>query len=284
MSTNVTIQYEALVQGGLTTVQLRAALAAVPVPLDTLAAFGVGLLTDTVGAPNATRTIVLSLVPTTNATATAQLQPGEGLDTGSPISGLTLTAGGHGYVAVPDVVIADTPLPLAVQPKGYVKGSGAKARATLNLFGFTVETPGALYAVPPLVVLTGGLGPGGVQGTAHATVAAGLVTGVIVDTPGSGYVAPPTVTLIPNPSGSGATALAVLQVNGLTLLGAPNPSIGGFGKRYTTPTVTIVPKFLSSWPDSSGVASQAKLFANILKSSIERALCCPVFAAAPVVV
>jgi len=284
MSTNVTCSYTVETRGGGTLLATQAALAAVPVPIDTFQAFGVGLLSDATGGSPATRTIVLSLVPTANATATAQLQPGEGSHTGSPIAGLTLTSGGHGYVAPPDIVIADTPLPLALQPKGYVPGSGAKAVATLDIFDILVESGGAGYASAPLVTLVGGLAPGGVAGTAHVSIIAGSLGAFTVDTPGSGYVAPPVVVLTGGAPVTPGAGLARLQVSGLTLLGAQNTPEGGWGKHYTAPTVTIVPKFLSSWPDSSGVASQAALFQNIMLSAIARALCCPVFAAAPIVV
>jgi hypothetical protein len=65
-----------------------------------------------------------------------------------------------------------------------------------------------------------------------------------------------------------------MQVSSLILLGR--------GNGYLAPMVTMVPRFKHMFPDADA-AGQAAAFANILKSLFEKQLCCPVFAAAPVI-
>ncbi|UMO77252.1 tail sheath protein [Stenotrophomonas maltophilia phage vB_SmaM_Ps15] len=72
----------------------------------------------------------------------------------------------------------------------------------------TVSDGGQNYTVAPTVTLSAPA-PGGVQATATATVAAGVVTGITVVNKGSGYTSAPTVTI--SGDGTGATATATLK-------------------------------------------------------------------------
>lgn len=63
---------------------------------------------------------------------------------------------------------------------------------------------GAGYTSAPTVSIGAPTGAGGVQATATATVAGGVVTAITITAAGSGYTTPPTVTL----SGGGATTQA----------------------------------------------------------------------------
>lgn len=73
--------------------------------------------------------------------------------------------------------------------------------------GGTGYTGGATVAIgaPPA---------GGVQATATATVAGGIITGYVITNPGEGYTSAPTVTVTPVSGGSGAAP-------GTPVLGAP---------------------------------------------------------------
>ena len=79
-----------------------------------------------------------------------------------------------------------------------------------TMSGFQMDSAGTGYTIAPTVVLTGGLGTGGVAATAHAVldVAGQRVAGIVLDTPGSGYISAPTVVLSGG-DGTGASATAL---------------------------------------------------------------------------
>jgi len=138
----------------------------------------------------------------------------------SPVTGVTVTAGGSGYTTAPTVGFTGV-------------GTGAAATATIArvVSSIAVTFGGTGYTTAPAVVFTGGGGGSGAAAT--ATVAGGVVTGITVTTPGSGYTTRPTVSLTGG-GGTGAVASATLAtvVTGVTM------TSGGTG--YTTaPTVAF---------------------------------------------
>jgi hypothetical protein len=258
-TTTATLVYKAVAQGG-SVAAISAAMAAVPLPQDILTKLGVRVQSDVTAG--LTRTIVLALVPIVNATATAALVPGNN-GSGSPIVSLTFVGEGDGYAAPPDISITDT---------AKNGGFGARAIVKLDVFSIGLTAPGAGYATAPIVTFVGGqLAPGGVPATAHATVLAGAVNTLALDTLGSGYNGIPNL-LFTGGGGSGAAGSVLMETAGLVLLG------GGSG--YKSPVVTFVPHFKSLFPDTG---DQRAPFWNLIKTNMQRQLCCPIFAAPPVI-
>ena len=240
---------------------IAAVLGAAPLNTAILGAFGLLLKTDVTVA--GVRTVNLGLVPTVAATATAQLQPGA-TPSGSPVVGLTLTAPGSGFSAVPPVVITNA--------AGDTTGKGAKARASLDVASVTLGAGGNLYA-GPTVALVGGLAPGGVAATVTATfVPGGAITGFTVVTPGSGYNGIPQV-VITDPLGAGATGTAVLQVATLTVTN------GGVGYQ-APPTVLIESLFKMLFPDGP---NQRAPLNNLFTAGLQEATLLQIVADAPVI-
>lgn len=256
MSTLATLVYSVVAQGA-TPSAITAALAAVPLPQDILTRLGVRVQGDVTAA--LTRTIALRLVPIVDATATAQILPGND-GSGSPVVGLTSVGEGNGYAAPPDVVITDS----------VGKGFGAKANAKLNILSVALTGGGAGYVSPPTVNIVGG-DLRGTPAVITATVALGAVTALNLVSSGSGYNGIPTL-VITGGGGAGATGTVLMQAAGLTLLGG--------GKGYVAPVVTLKSHFKTMFPDTG---DQRAPFWNLMRQSIQRQLCCPIFAAAPVI-
>lgn len=241
---------------------LNAAMEAYELPQATLTCMGLLLSSDSTTA--GVRTINLALVPTVAATATAQLNPGGGAPSASPVFSLTLTGAGSGYAAPPVVSI--------VPASGDSTGNGAKARATLNLASVSVTSEGSGYVVP-IVEFVGNLAPNGTPATATATVVGGMITGIAVTSPGSGYTGIPQVLILDPGGGTGAEATAVMQVGSLVLT---NP-----GKAYSAaPTVVLTPLFKSQWPDGS---NQAQPLAGLFLPGISKTSLAQVVASPPVI-
>lgn len=237
---------------------------AVPPPVNELNAFGCTVFSDAAtsdGAhpPTITRRLTV-LFKNTEATATATRDTSEGA---GPIKALTLTGNGANYGAPPIVQITDsTSTPTKV----------ARAHATLDVSSVTVNSGGGSY-VTPTVTFVGGLAPGGVAATGHATVGGGVITGIVVDTPGGPYQYPPKI-VITAPIGTGAIATANLQVGGLVL---DDPGAG-----YVTPVVSIVDLFIYTWPIQG--SDQRQPFFNLLTAALKAAVKSPVTAVAPVLI
>jgi hypothetical protein len=245
---------------GVSSVALTAAMAAVPLPQDILSLYGVYPTSD-IPSPGV-RSIILALVPSASATATAQLS---GSETADYVFGLTLTSGGHNYAAPPTVTFS---LPVGT----FSPLRQARAQAQLGVDTATVATGGALYSANPTVTVVGNVGPGGTPAVLSVTVALGVITAVTIVNPGSGYMSIPKV-VITDPTGSGATITVTLNVVGLTLL---DP-----GQGYVlAPTVTLVPWFKSLFPDSS---DQTKPFWNLMTVAIQQATLSSITASPPVV-
>jgi hypothetical protein len=258
-TSNAALVYTAKVYAPVAAV--NAALESYELPQATLTFMGLRVESDT--TTGGVRTVNLALVPTSNATATAQLQPGGGAPSASPVFSLTLTGAGSGYAAPPVVSI--------VPAAGDMTGGGAAARAFLSVGSVNVTAGGASYAAP-VVTFVGGLSAGGVAATATATVGGGgAITGITVTSAGSGYVGIPEV-VITDSAGSGAEATAVLVVSNIELT---NP-----GKAYSAaPTVVITPLFKSQWPDG---ANQAAPLNNLFTIGLQKASLCQIVASPPV--
>ncbi len=169
---------------------------------------------------------------------------------GSPVSSLTLTAGGR-HSTVPSVTIT---------PIGA--GSGATATATLGVtaasFSITVGTQ--VYSAAPGVEISGG---GGTGATANAVLNdAGLVSGVEITNPGTGFTTAPNITFW---GGTVKTTGALPSSAG----NADNFTVSGLkltrtGQNYVTaPTVS----FYKNGTKAVDTAAEANMPAVILGSN-----------------
>ena len=138
---------------------------------------------------------------------------------GGPVGTLTLTSGGAGYTAVPNVNITGG------------GGSGAQATATLGTAGVAsvnlTNTGGFGYTTLPAVTLSGG---GGTGASATAILGNGGVRSITVTAGGSGYLAAPKVLIAAPPvGGTQATATATVRTSGqrnVTSITVTNPGSG----------------------------------------------------------
>ncbi len=152
------------------------------------------------------------------------------------LQGITLTNGGSGYTAAPNVTISGG------------GGTGATATTTLApraVASVTVTNGGTGYTSAPGVVFSGG---GGTGAAGTAVLAPTSVASVTVTNTGNGYTSVPTVSFSGG-GGTGATATAVVTNRRVTAITVDN---GGSG--YTSaPTVTI------SGGGGSGATARANL-------------------------
>ena len=147
---------------------------------------------------------------------------------GGPIGTLTLTSGGAGYTAVPNVTFTGG------------GGSGAVATATLGTAAVAsislTNTGGFGYTTPPAVTLSGG---GGTGASATALLGNAGVRRITVGSGGSGYTTAPTVLITAPPvGGTQATATATVQTSGqrrVTAINVTNPGSG----YLTAPAITF---------------------------------------------
>jgi hypothetical protein len=267
VATKAQLDYTVLGNGLLNHTALAALMnpSAVPPPVAELNALGCTVFSDTVidpgGFPDTITRRLTVLFKNTEATATATRDTSAGA---GPIKTLTLTGNGQTFGCPPIVQLSDsTSTPTKT----------ARVHATLQVDAINVLTGGALYA-SPVVTLVGGLAPGGVPATAHATVGGGgVITGIVVDTPGGPYEYPPLV-VITQAFGGGATAVADLNVGALVL---DDPGDG-----YVTPVVSIIDFFIYTWPIQG--SDQRQPFFHLLNGALKRAVSCPVTAVAPILI
>jgi subtilisin-like proprotein convertase family protein len=141
---------------------------------------------------------------------------------GRPLTGVTVTDGGTGYVIAPTVTITGG------------GGTGATAVATISggvITGITLTNPGSGYRSPPTVTITGG---GGTGATAVATLPGVALTSIAVATAGAGYTSPPIIDIVGG-GGTGATAVATIAGGVVVAITLTNPGSG-----YTSiPTVVV---------------------------------------------
>lgn len=174
-----------------------------PFELQQLRAFGEPLIqvggsfSGSVSRPGQTNTAV-SLVGGGGTGATAQVVIVNGA-----IIGITVSAGGSGYLAAPAVVITGN-------------GSGATATATLSgnsVLSVAVTDIGSGYTQAAVAFVGTGAGA-----MASPIISAGAIGSVTVTAPGTGYTVPPTVIFTGDGSGASATAeLTGTAVTGVTM-------------------------------------------------------------------
>ena len=160
----------------------------------------------------------------------ARIQSMQGTFNTGTVTSVTLTNGGSGYTAPPQVIISGG------------GGAGATAIATLNtgsgVASITLTNGGSGYTATPTVTLgppdmtTGTL----TQATAVATFSSGVVVGPAASvTGGSGYTSPPTVQF----SGGGGTGAAATTA--LTPSGVASVAVTAGGGYTTAPNVVFNP-------------------------------------------
>jgi len=179
------------------------------------------------------------------------------------VAGITLAAGGSGYVGPVTVTISPpaagvqatavaslvagviTGITITQQGSGYSSsnpptvsfagaggsGSGAVAVAVVGskVSGLQVVAGGTGYVTAPTVALVGG---GGRDATARAFVTNGVVTSLQVTNPGTGYTSAPSVVFS---GGSGSGAVAQAQIGGVTSVVVNNPGSG-----YLVPPQVVI--------------------------------------------
>jgi autotransporter-associated beta strand protein len=158
------------------------------------------------------------------ATATATITDGA-------VTGITITAGGSGYVrpritvAAPTVITGAAMDLLPVPTATVVDATGVGATATV-----LTDNSGLIT----------GIAVGDYQATATATVSNGIVTAISLALGGATYssASPPTVTITDTAgSGSGATATATVSADGIVT----DITLISGGSGYVNPVVTIGP-------------------------------------------
>lgn len=152
------------------------------------------------------------------------------------VTWITVTNGGSGYTAIPDVVITDAGA-----------GAGATAEAVLStvVSSITLAAPnfgGANYVAPIVVIDSPTLDPNGIPATADAIIdGAGVITGFTITNGGSGYDpgTPPAVTIFDmnNDHIPAETATATASTSSIVTAVA----VTGAGSGYTDATVAITP-------------------------------------------
>ncbi len=176
----------------------------------------------TAGTVRITKDVNLGAVPGSATPGNIALNAST-LQTGSELTGVSLTNAGSGYTSFPTATVT---------------GGGPDAVApTVNVLGkissIAVTAGGSGYTAAPTVVLVGG---GGTGATATATMSGGAVTGITIANQGSGYTSLPTV-YITDASGAGVTGTgAAASVTGIILTGL---SLGSTGFDYASPGITL---------------------------------------------
>ncbi len=211
---------------------------------------------------------------------------------GLPPAGRVITSACVRRIAISDPGLGYAPGTVAVIEGGGNGGSSpltqAKATITQDAFGritsITLTDMGAGYIQEPVVnfVPPGGIPPlkrakasvalaEGTPATAHATVAAGVITGIVLDTTGAGYVGVPDV-VITDPTGTGARAVARMELDRIDVR---SPGIG-----YTpTTTIVITPFFKAAFPDA---ADQSRPFFGFMNGLLRDRVITPILTHTPV--
>ena len=273
MSITATLVYTAFLGGGsAVNVAFLMDDDQVPVPPDVLAAFGLRVDTDvTPVASPVVRTIVLDLGPSATATATASLENVG--DSGSPVGAVAVTGAGQDYILPPFVQFSAgrslTPPDTEISQLAGSLDSPAMAQAYLEavLVSFAA---GAGYSAATFIKVSGGLKPGGTPMVLTPTIVGGHITAVAITNPGDGYTGVPTVIVV-DPSvtpGSGGSVFVSMGVGRIDVLR------GGGG--YTeAPTVTLVPAFISMFPDGT---DQAAPLEQLMTTALQQSTLGPVTA------
>ncbi len=160
------------------------------------------------------------VTPLTNATASAF----------GGVDAVTITNGGGNGYTFPTVDFDLPDSPNGVQAKGHAECDGDITCSTAGtITAIVVDQPGSGYSFPPGVVIRDGTIFDPVTHTdpfqAATATATLLVQTITVDTSGSGYTSAPTVT-ITDPTGSGASATAVVDAGAISSIALTNPGSG----------------------------------------------------------
>lgn len=261
----ITCAYKLNAVGARPVSSFLAAMAAVPVDLTLPNLYALLYTGDSTVAPGqtVTRTLQFSMVPSSPATASTALVPGDG--SGSPIDSVTVGSPGDGYARAPLVTFS-----------GGTPDRPAQARAKMQAGTPLVLQGGTGYSGGSTVTFSGGeLWPGGVQATGHVTVSGSAVSAIVLDSLGGPYGVPPTVTIS---GGTGAIVTVGLSVASLELL---DPGVGYPGSLDTPPSVVLSPVFKQFFPDASG--NQASSLAEFMRARFQYFLQTPVLASLPVI-
>jgi len=267
MSTKIICNYVVPTTGTQSEAALQAALAAVPLDLDSCRVWGVMPISDATSnaAGSAQRIVQLQFDASAVAPVTAQLGAGGG---GSVVA-LVLGAQANYWTAPPAITFAGT----FVEKKSGVQAS---ARAVMGVGQAVVAAQGSGYnaATTTAAVVGGQLASGGTPATVGAvSVVGGKVTGVTVVSQGSGYNAFPQIVITDSSgTGSGAEVFGGLTIVSLQLL---NP---GFGYA-PAPTVTVSPAFSTynnisneGPTDANFTGWMTRLIQNALRSPVQETL------------
>jgi len=125
-------------------------------------------------------------------------------------------------------------------------GTGATATATIVdgvITGVVITNPGSGYKALPVVTIAG---DGGAV-TTTVTLSTSSITSIIVTDGGSGYDNPPAVVIASPPTGSAATATAVISQN----LGVKIKNGEHYLETYST-GAAVVGEFAAKYPGSIG--------------------------------
>lgn len=153
MANLVTVNY-AVTPSGPSQAAIAAVMASVPLPLATILAMGLRVVSDTFTGPT-TRTIVLAFGPSVAATATCTLTQE------NKVTAIAVGAAGRLYVAPPIVSFTGGgPGGADLQAYGISGHNYPKARAYLDMQDLAITAPGASYnPSTTTVALVGGLPP-----------------------------------------------------------------------------------------------------------------------------
>jgi hypothetical protein len=249
MTTGASLVYS-VAQGGADLTDLSAAVAAVPLPLDLLAQIGARVTSDnTTEGPPVVRTVDLSFVPTVAATATASTLSSQ--PTGSPVTKVTIGTHGTGYIAPPGVEITDT----------LETGTGAAAKAFLNVDALGVGAGGASYDETSFVSFYGGLPPASGLSNPQAQLSPGQsrqtflkVLRVAVSAGGSNYSPKTVVTFVGglSPRGTPAQGSVTLRAGVIVSI-----DVEDVGDEYLT-----APQIVITDPTGAGSGAAAAPYMN----------------------
>jgi hypothetical protein len=259
----LTCVYKLTAVGAVPVATLAARFKAVPV--DLFLPNKVGLLyasdaTATVGQV-VTRTIVLQARPTSDATGTASLFPGN--TSGGPIEALTLTGDGSDYAAPPIITVP-----------GTAQNVNANAITRMGVGRGIVIAPGTGYVAPTIAFVGGQLAPGGVQATATIAQISGALQAPVITSPGGPYQVPP-VAVVTDSGGSGGIISPSLKVTALSLL---NPGAG-----YATVLPLVFTPFFASCCADAFADSQKAMVRSWMTATFRQALTLPVYATDPTI-
>ena len=129
---------------------------------------------------------------------------------GGAITAIAITSGGEGYTEAPTITIT---------PAAGDTGTGATAEAVLTdgvVTAITITAAGTGYKAIPTVSISGGT-PTTAAVLGAVTVGDSTVTALTIVNNGTGYSTAPTITIAAPPSGTTATATAVVTTGGVKI-------------------------------------------------------------------